>query len=287
MTQKLPLVAIAIDGGPDSEHVAKAGAEIARALGGRGVLLHCMPITPTVTAFDRADCRLRILAKNVGDLGAKVLSGLPAESINAWAESVDAEVIVVGARREVPRFERGLATIDGLLRRASRPIWVVRPGIPFPPQKALFAVSTAESSDLAVEAAMALEKRLGWNLRHVVASAVTDSSERILAHARIRRLAEQNDIDDPSLRVEEGSALEVMGRVADSEQCDLIVAGSGVPRGWARLRFGSVASDLAYKSHCHVLVVPEDAGWCYRATEEGLASRRMWNAALYSEPLFA
>ena len=162
MSSDFPLVAVAADLGPRSEGVARAGAEIAAALGGRAVLLHSLLATPGIDAYQRVVARLDILAHSVGDVGFEVLSGPASRSVNEWVEAVDADVIVTGARVNVPRFERTFATIDGLLRQATRPVWVVRPDLPFPPSRPLFAVSAAESSDLALETGIDHLRALGW-----------------------------------------------------------------------------------------------------------------------------
>ena len=64
----------------------------------------------------------------------------------------------------------------------------------------------------------------------------------------------------------------VIDQLLREYRCDLVVAGSGVPLGWRRLRFGSVASDLAYRCNCHALIIPEGAGWVHR--QESLAAAR-------------
>lgn len=259
-----PIVAVAVDLGPGSEEVARAGASIAQALAGQAVLLHSIA-APTVASYDRVVSRLTILSRLHDDMPFEVLSGPPALSIHDWVEAVDAAVIVVAARRPANRIERSFATIDGLLRNSSRLLWVVRPGQPFPPSRPLFAVDSSESSSLAVLAGNDHLNRLGWSREPVLVTAVDEAPARSEAHARLRRLSERAHLEKPGLRLALGAPLNAIERQLVADRCDVLVAGSSVPRGWNRLRFGSVASELAYRASCHVLLIPEPAARCYQA----------------------
>ena len=269
-----PVVAVGVDLGPSSEAVARAGAQIAQARGGRCVLLYSMLTTPAVSSYDRALSRLDILAHSIGDpstgrpLDFEILSGAPAFSPQRLGR-----VGRCGGSSGRPSPERAHGSSE-----------------PSPPSMACFEARTAPCGSFGLINAFPQHTPSSQSARQSLqispsrpasttcsnsvgtanpafVSAISGPMERVEAQSRLQRLANRSCLETPALRVDQGRPVAVIEKALSSERCDLLVAGSGVPRGWSRFRFGSVASDLAYRGRCHVLIVSEGAGRCHRAAQ--------------------
>lgn len=138
--------------------------------------------------------------------------------------------------------------------------------------KVLVATGGSPWSDRAVQYAIDLSKAYG--LRLVVLHVITDTPPYFIAEAgtSMDQVLEGNEesgraiLDEAMQWAAEasvpseselawGRVAEVICRVADERECDLIVVGSRGLTGFKRLMLGSISNAVAAKAPCPVLVV--------------------------------
>lgn len=137
-------VLIAIDGSPSAHEAAAFGLELAAdheatatfvlavpeldvvPTGGFG-LTAAVPHVPTDTESEPLEEALRLAEEAGIDVEAKLLRGDPVDEIVAYADAVDADLIVVGSRGHGALTSALLGSVSrGILREARRPVLVVR-----------------------------------------------------------------------------------------------------------------------------------------------------------------
>jgi nucleotide-binding universal stress UspA family protein len=135
-------ILIATDGSPAAREAVEYGLELAEGLHAAVRLLQVIPPIDW-TDLDRAEfvrpipqeVRLRraatleeaadLAAKHGLEVEAEVVAGLPADEIVAYADSIDADLIVVGSRRRGPVASTLLGSVSrGVLHEARRPVLV-------------------------------------------------------------------------------------------------------------------------------------------------------------------
>jgi nucleotide-binding universal stress UspA family protein len=137
-------ILIATDGSPSSDEAVDFGLELAADQGAVVTFVHVVPAVDVVPAgsfgftgavpheltegdsgsLDEAQAR----AEAVGVTGyARLLRGDPVDEIVAYADTVDADLIVVGSRGHGAVASALLGSVSrGILREARRPVLVVR-----------------------------------------------------------------------------------------------------------------------------------------------------------------
>jgi nucleotide-binding universal stress UspA family protein len=194
--------------------------------------------------------------------------------------SRDVDLIVLGThgRQGIPRAVLG-SVAEGILRASNVPVLIVTGSARMPRRDQLFERALVALDDSAparaamtVAARVATELAMNLTLCHVIdsrellAKATTygydpNPVERNL-HAAALRLLEDAKADGSAaplvdeLVVVEGPPAEQIEHTALQHNCDLIVLGSHVRRGFDRLLFGSVAEGVLRRSVLPVLVVP-------------------------------
>jgi nucleotide-binding universal stress UspA family protein len=137
-------ILIATDGSPEAREAVEFGIELASEQEARVTLLQVIPPTDW-TQLDRGalirpipeELRLRraialdegaqFAAEHGVDVTFEVLAGVPADEIVAYADSIDADLIVVGSRGRGAVASALLGSVSrGVLQESRRPVLVVR-----------------------------------------------------------------------------------------------------------------------------------------------------------------
>jgi len=283
---------------PDSEPVVQAGAAVARALGAKVHLAHAVPYP--VEFFDDTLLSDRVLeairtreietlvreataqAERVG-LGDDLLHGItvepgePHRTLVELARTLHPELVVIGAAEESGRITRAFGSTAGrVIRKATRPVLVVRHGCALPPASVLLPVDLSPLSADVSRSACALLGRLGApaSVRTEVLFVLTERQRLLLTAAEVagdpveatrqrlavfceRYLSDLPGTVEPRLRGGE-PADEIVKR-AQELRPDLVVVGTHGRSGFERLLIGSVAADVVRGVPSSVLVVPPEA----------------------------
>jgi nucleotide-binding universal stress UspA family protein len=142
-------ILIATDGSPSARAAVDLGLELAVEHDAEPVFVHVVPavdiagavgfgytaaLPHAVTAADRAplDAALAAAEEAGVDARAELLRGVPVDEIVAYADSADADMILVGSRGHGSFTSALLGSVSlGVLHESRRPVLVVRgAGIP-------------------------------------------------------------------------------------------------------------------------------------------------------------
>lgn len=282
----------------DSDRVVRAGAAVARALGGRVHLAHSVPYP--VEFFDDTILSDRVLERlrdkerdalaremdaqaertGVGeDLlhGTTIEPGEPHRLLVEQERALRPEIVVVGAAEDSERITRAFGSTAGrVLRKATRPVLVVRDGLEIPPKSVLLPVDLSPLSADVARTAAALLGRLGLGSEgrsevlfvlterqsSLLAAAAEGGSPEDLTRRRLETFTARFLSDLPgglehALRIGE-PADEIVARARELTP-DLLVLGTHGRSGFERLLIGSVATDVVRHAPSSVLVVPPEA----------------------------
>ncbi len=281
---------IAVDGSPCGEEAARVGLQLAGQLGSRVVLLYVLDGWPsahsrvTRLGWEEAKAqgqqllaRWQTEAKQSGleaDVHLRELSG-PAEGIVEVAKQERCDLVVMGthAREGLAHLLLG-SVAERVTRLAPMPVLLVRhappgeQGLGF--RRVLVPIDGSELSNLALGQAKKLVGYLGAKLLvlHVEPRALwlvlealeeyPEEQEKYLRQAR--RLLEQAVEDFPEAEAiwrEAGAERvgDVIARVAQEHQADLIVMGTHGRTGLDHWLLGSVAERVTHRAPCAVLLV--------------------------------
>ncbi len=305
MSMDLRIVVVGHSLRDDSRPVVKAGIEIARALGGRTELVHSYtPLRHQLRVggaasdlpswrelHDRLVDELHRQSESMGVdeqnvVGWHVEAGSPHEVLNNVAESLDADLIVVGPA-ESGALRRGAlgSTVNRLLHSAHRPIWVAREGGRIPPRRILAAVDFSTHSLEALHVAEQLLDVMravheGSDLERFEVVTVLDPSEaqqpltpqqleEFVGKELAEMLEEHTGLSsaEVDLRVLRGDPRDVLVEEIRRGDFDLAVLGAHGRAGSDRFGLiGRVAYDLARRAPCSVLIVPVAAMWIAAAS---------------------
>jgi nucleotide-binding universal stress UspA family protein len=137
-------ILIATDGLPASREAAAFGLELAQEHAAEVTFLHVVPVLDRAVAagigfpaavphqVDEVDRRpledaLALAAEQDVDANAELLAGEPVDEIVAYADSLDADLIVLGSRGRGAVATALLGSVSrGVLHEAHRPVLVVR-----------------------------------------------------------------------------------------------------------------------------------------------------------------
>jgi nucleotide-binding universal stress UspA family protein len=137
-------ILIATDGSPSATAAIEFGVELAYQQGAQPIFVHVAPaldhipmggIAPTgavpheLSELDRRPLEAAVeLADEHGlDAETELLQGDPADEVVAFADSIDADLIVVGSRGHGALASAVLGSVSrGVLHEARRPVLVVR-----------------------------------------------------------------------------------------------------------------------------------------------------------------
>ncbi len=275
-----------------SDPVVRTGAELARRCEARLHLFHAysLPVAyfagPTgMTAIPpdlleserqlhrrKLEAQLARLGIDRDDLaGVTVEPGAAHRMLLDTAEEVAADLIAVGSSETPGRVLHGTTT-DRVLRKATCPVWIVAGATEMPPQRIVAPVDLSPLSEECLLRGLALATRISAasppsiealfvlteEERESSAQFTADQIER-LAHEEIGRFVEHLDPGgDRGVRrkVRIGEIREEILREIESSSADLLILGTHGRSGFERFLLGSVASDMASRAPCDVLIIP-------------------------------
>lgn len=140
----MKLIVIATDGSAPAHEAVRFGVELAAEHDAKAIFVHVAPAMDVVpgggfgfapavphklTAADAESLEdaLSVAAEGDVDADTMLLRGDPADEIVAYADSVDADLIVVGSRGHGRIANTLLGSVSrGVLRESRRPVLVVR-----------------------------------------------------------------------------------------------------------------------------------------------------------------
>ena len=211
--------------------------------------------------------------------GAQVLTGAPHQVLLEAARKAGADLIVLGATGAGPLAELLGSTADRVLRKAACPVLVVRGELQVPPRRVLapvdlstlsgdafhcglhFLSQLAKNGEIEVRAVHTVSFLEGLELQHQKSGRTREQVERKEAE-ELRRFVLENR-PGTQLKVETAilpgeARFEILHELSE-RPVDLVVLGTHGRGGLDRLMLGSVASTVARKAPCSVLVISPDA----------------------------
>jgi len=283
----------------ESDPALRAGLAVARAAGARVYLVHAIPDGPRLPGpetglgadfskelsawceeklqeqIDRLGIRKDELA------GAEIKAGEPHRILIDTARQAGADLIVVGATGCGPFAAELLgSTADRVLRKAACPVLVVRGELQVPPRRVLAPVDLSPLSGDAFRCGLDLmaqltkgdpvEIRAVHALSFLEALAMrrgkpgevpSEEAERTSGE-ELRRFVLENQTGVPlevATAVLPGEARFEILHELEEHPADLVVLGTHGRGGADRLMLGSVASTVARKAPCSVLLISPEA----------------------------
>jgi nucleotide-binding universal stress UspA family protein len=182
----LQRILVPVDFGPRTGPVIEAAASLARTFGSEIHLLHVLqrlddasPETQEVVELARqgaasrlAEARSRLDEAGLSTTEETVAIGTPFDQIIRRADELEANVIVVGSRKDGgPDGTQLGTTLERLCRKASKPVWIVAPAGRAGPKTILCPIDYSPASGRALRNAIHLARRFESRLvvLHVVA----------------------------------------------------------------------------------------------------------------------
>jgi len=283
----------------ESDRVVRSGLAVARAAGARVHLVHAAPGAPRLagpetgmgddftgelTAWCEEKLREQINRVGIGQAelaGVEVRAGEPHRVLIDVARSAGIDLIVVGATGSGPFAAELLgSTADRVLRKAACPVLIVRGELRVPPRRVVapvdFSPLSADSFRCGLQVLAQLAKGAEIEVRAVHALSFMEalamqrrkhgeiSSEAAERHSgeELKRFVLENLADTPfavETAVLPGEArFEILHELSESP-VDLVMLGTHGRGGLDRLMVGSVASTVARKAPCSVLLISPDA----------------------------
>lgn len=261
-----------------SDEIVQAAFALA---GATGAVAHLVHVVPPSLAGEASSQRLFELlidqAYRAGldgiQLKLHVEPGLPYRAIEKLADELRVDLIVVGASEPGHLRPFGLgSTVDRLLRKVTCPVLVVRPSLPFPPQRILipvdFSTGATEASRYGMRLLRDVEGQIpDAELLFVLSpgeSSIHFSAEQIARFAvdELRRFADRN-LPEAARHVERKvrvghTADQVLAEIAECKP-DLVILGPQGRSGLEHLVIGSIADKIMHESSSSLLVVPPEA----------------------------
>lgn len=185
---------------------------------------------------------------------------VPADLILASADALDADLVVLGAG-EKSTLDRLLvgSTAERVIRKATVPVWLVRPGVPRENLQAVAcAVDCSKPAGEALATATSLARSYGARL-HVL-SVITDPDDQE-EDRRMRELASQFDLHgvDVEFHVVFGTPSKEITRFAEENTVDVLVIGSAGRTGLERILDENTAERILRRIPCTLVAVPARA----------------------------
>ena len=293
MTREAKNVLVGTSLDASSDPIVRTGAEIARRLGAGLHLFHAhsLPvayfagptgmttISPDLLETER-QVRRQLLDEQLGRVGIAasevagtvIEAGAPHRMLLETAASLAADVIVVGSSETPGRVIHGTTT-DRVLRKASCPVWVLHGPSRLPPRRILGPVDLSPLSAECLRRGLVLVDELHGEppeidllfvlTREELESSRQFSAEQIerMAHEELERFASGLDRGGSTVhrkvRIGDEIRQEILSEI-DETPTDLLLLGTHGRSGFERFLIGSVASDMASRAPCDVLIIPPE-----------------------------
>ena len=277
---------------PQSDGVVRTGAAVARACGASPWLIHAFvpppyPSDPSVGQWiDMQSAGLHDeLAEQARRTGLADLPGFrpeqlrtkigsPARQIVELAQQEKADLIVLGAEEAgvLHRIFLG-STADGVIRKTSCPVLIVRSEQAFPPARVEIPVDLSPLSAKAYRKGLAFLGQMGVPLTGTEVLFVLNPFElggsihftvdqvEHFAGEELRRFMAANSPNrlPHQARIRTGYAREEIVRLLKEKKVDLAILGTHGRTGLERLAVGSVASGVMHQAACNLLLLPPEA----------------------------
>ena len=313
MSRDLKTLVIATALTPESDAVVRTGAAIARNTGAAVWLVHVCAPPAFPSEIGGADLawteielrelreRLEEQARRTGlaDLDGfspsqtRLGLGVPYREILEVARRNEADLIVLGAS-EGGALRRVLlgSTADRVIRKASCPVLVLRPGAVFPPERVVIPVDLSSLSAGAIRKGLDLLSRTGGKSAAVeilfgLHPLETEGSlqftpaqiERFAATELHRFVRESTPEGIAAERIRVGYPVdEILAEIGDSK-ADLAVLATHGLGGFERFLIGSVTAEVLRRAPCTIFVVPPPA-----SLEDDVETRREKQASAKRHP---
>jgi nucleotide-binding universal stress UspA family protein len=282
----------------ESDQVVRSGLAVARAAVAQVFLVHAARIEPRLLPAEaglgrdfvqeQIAWREQMLQEQIERTGIraselagfKVMTGAPHRVLVDAVRTCRAGLVVVGATGTGPFAELLGSTADRILRKTPCPVLLVRGELRMPPRRVLAPVDLsslsgdafrcglhllaqlAKPGEIEVRAVYAMSFLDALALRRKAGNISLEEVERLDAEELRRFLLENRP--EPGLHVESailpGEARFEILHELEEHPADLVVLGTHGRGGLDRLMIGSVASTVARKAPCSVLLIPPEAG---------------------------
>lgn len=305
-----------------SDGIVRTGVRIAQAAGASPWLVHSYALPAFPSELGSADGtwieeQLKSLREALVDqarrTGLTNLEGFrpgqlrlemgPAqEQIVELARRIQADLIIVGTAGGgiLHRAFVG-ATADGVIRKASCPVLVVRPESAFPPARVEIPVDLSPISANAFRQGLDFLAQLGVPLAETEALFILnplevggslqftpEQIERFASDELRRFLAANGEGVSPGLaRVRTGYPQDEIVSILEQRKADLVVLGTHGRRGFERLLLGSTAAAVMHRAPCSLLVVPPDASLRHESERGEVRTGADWEFVADEEPALA
>jgi len=281
-----------------SEPVVRAGLNVARSSGARVFLVHAFqpqwayaagPYLSETFIQETLDMEWALAEKKLleqierlgirpEELAGKVIAcGPPHRMVIEAADEVNADLIVVGSTESAEMAKLFGSTADRVIRKAMRPVLMVREDLAVPPRRVLMPVDLSPLSGLAFHKGLALlDQMASGSSIEVEALLVMEGDPRGMASEAgaltdLEKFVVRNSAGSGrsiSRRLVRGAVEEEIRKRTADWRADLIILGTHGRGGFERFLLGSVAADVVHRGPASVLVIPpEPAPEAVRVTE--------------------
>jgi len=290
----LEKILVATNFGKDSDQTVQAAVSVAKTFNSEIILLH---VIPEVSGFPTAvgnlkkkvterfqDIQSDIEKADVRVTETAMLSGVPFDQIVRYADLHDTNVIVMGAgeKSDDDPFRLGI-TAEKVLRKSSKPVWVVKPDSTMQISNILCPVDFSEPSARALTNAIRLARSFKAKLTvlHVIQplkiilrlTKVGDTDEAIYVrerHSEFELFLKNFDFHNVNWKreIRQGQPHQEILAFAGEKTADLLVMGSVGRSGLSRILMGSVASKVVRQMPCSIITVKSEHAIRLRLSEE-------------------
>ena len=290
----LEKILVATNFGKDFDQTVQAAMSVAKTFNSEIILLH---VIPKVSGYAAAvgnlkkkvaeqlqDIQSDIEKANVRVTETAMLSGVPFDQIVQHADQHDVNVIIMGAgeKSDDDPFRLGI-TAEKVLRKSSKPVWVVKPDAAEQINNILCPVDCSEPSARALSNAIRLAR--SFHAKLIVLHAIQPLTA-ILRLSQVGDMDEANyvrecrsqfelflkDFDfhnvDWNQEIRQGQPYQEILAIANETRADLLVMGSVGRSGLSRILMGSVASKVARQMPCSIITVKSEHAIRLRLSEE-------------------
>ena len=293
----LERILVATEFGQSEADTVRTAVTVARAFESEVLLVHVIPEIhdsplDLPAQKTKADALLQDLRAEISGGGVRVAdpivaAGAPFNEIIALADAHDVNVIIVGAGEqhgETP-FRWGL-TAEKLMRKARKPVWMVKAGAAGGFSTILCPVDFSDSARRALTNAIHLARTFRAHLTvltviqrlaetSVTAADTTDLVQARFAEADLRRFDRfLADFDFHNVRwskdVRYGRPHEQILTLAREQGADLLVMGSTGRTRLSRILMGSVAAKVLREVPCSAVTVKAEHAVQLRMEQETL-----------------
>jgi nucleotide-binding universal stress UspA family protein len=292
----LERILVPTDFSPTAEDAVHTAIFVAKRFNSKFCLLHVMPGTvdsyPEVRAMviERVNDRLQeitdqIRAEGIQDVETVVDHGVPFDQIDKHATQRDVNVIIMGAGKSAHGGSFRLGTTAARIRRkATKPVWIVKPGASPQISKILCTVDCSKSSGRALKNAIHLSRELPADL--AVLTVVQGLPDYYQHFGKIDAKAEKASAQEQLPQFEQflgefdfhdvhwnkviryGKPAQEIVAVAHETKSDLLVMGSVGRTGLSRIMIGGVARRVAQEIPCSIVTVKSEHAIRLRLDDE-------------------